>query len=108
MYGIANSGKLFSDELTEWFLESGFIQYQCQMSIYYNYATDGKKVVVLSYSDDCVYWYTSEAIGEWFVDTLRNRISISQMRDHSISVYQARYDTSIVNKYLDTSTVNTG
>ena len=29
------------------------------------------------------------------------------MKDHSISVYQDRYDTSIVDKYLDTSTVKT-
>ena len=27
------------------------------------------------------------------------------MKDHSISVYQARYATSIVAKYLDTATV---
>ena len=33
MYGITNSGKLFADELTEWLLEAGFIQSQCQMSI---------------------------------------------------------------------------
>ena len=66
-----------------------------------------------------VYWYTSEAIGKWFVDTLGKRfhvnflgyaywfmsIIISQMKDHSISVDQARYATSIVVKYLDTSTV---
>ena len=26
------------------------------------------------------------------------------MKDHSISVYQARYDTFIVTKYLDTAT----
>ena len=39
---MTNSGKLFADELTEWFLESGFVQYQCQMSIYYKYALDGK------------------------------------------------------------------
>ena len=32
-------------------------------------------------------------------------IIISQMKDHSISVYQARYATSIVAKYLDTATV---
>ena len=38
MYGMINSGKLFDDELTEWLLESDFIQYQCQMSIYYKYA----------------------------------------------------------------------
>ena len=29
------------------------------------------------------------------------------MKDHSISVYQTRYDTWIVDKYLDTATVKT-
>ena len=32
-------------------------------------------------------------------------IIISQLKDHSISVYQARYATSIVAKYLDTATL---
>ena len=41
------------------------------MSIYYKYAPDEKKIDVLSYIDDCVYWYTYEYIGKWFVDTLR-------------------------------------
>ena len=40
------------------------------MSIYYKYAQDGSKVFVLSYADDCVYWYTNEAPGKWFMDTL--------------------------------------
>ena len=43
MYGMTNSGKLFSDELIEWLLESGLIKSQCQMSIYYKYAPYGKK-----------------------------------------------------------------
>ena len=60
MYGMTNSGKLFANELTEWLLEAGFIQSQCQMSIYYKYAPDGSKIVVLYYVDDCVYWYTNE------------------------------------------------
>ena len=59
MYGITNSSKLFADELTEWLIEEVFIQSQCQMSIYYKYAPDGSKIVVLSYDDDCVYWYTN-------------------------------------------------
>ena len=89
------------------------------MSIYYKYAPDGSKKVVLSYVDDCVYWYTNEDIGKWFVETLGKRfhvnflgyahwfmsIIISQMKDRSISVDQARYATSIVAKYLDTATV---
>ena len=55
MYGMTNYGKFFADELTEWLLEAGFILSQCQMYIYYKYAPDGYKIVVLSYVDDCVY-----------------------------------------------------
>ena len=36
----------------------------------------------------------------WFIS-----IRISQLKDHSISVDQTRYATSIVAKYLDTATV---
>ena len=75
--------------------------------------------VVLSYVDDCIYWYTNEDLGKWFVDSLGNifhvnflgythwfmSIRISKMKDHPISVDQARYATSIVAKYFDTSTV---
>ena len=89
------------------------------MSIYYKYASDGSKIVVLSYVDDCVYWYKNEDLGKWFVDTLGKifhvnflgyahwfmSIRISELKDHSISVDQARYATSIVAKYLDTATV---
>ena len=89
------------------------------MSIYYKYAPYGSKIFVLPYVDDCVYCYTNEYLGKWFVDTLEKRyhvnflgyaywfmsISISQLKDHSISVDQARYATSIVSKYLDTDTV---
>ena len=80
-----------------------------------------EKNVVLSYVDDCVYSYTYEAPGKWFVDNLGNifhvkflgyahwfmSIRISQMKDRIISVDQARYSTSIVAKYLDTATVKT-
>ena len=80
-----------------------------------------EKNVVLSYVGDCFYWYTSESLVKIFLGALGNRfhmnflvyshwfmsIIISQMKNHSISVYQARYDTSIVDKYLYTSTVKT-
>ena len=89
------------------------------MSIYYKYEPDRSKIVVLSYVNDCVYWYTNEDIGKWFVDNLGKRfhvklfwyvhwfmsIIISQLKDHSISVDQDRYSTSIVATYLETSTV---
>ena len=63
MYGINNSGKLCADKLIEYFLESGFIQSQYQMSIYYNYAPYGPNILVLSYVDSFVYWYKSESFG---------------------------------------------
>ena len=77
------------------------------------------KLFFLSYVDDCFYWYTNEDPGKWFVDILGNRfhvnflgyahwfmlIRISQLTDHSISVDQARYATSMVAKYLDIATV---
>ena len=68
VYGMTNSGKLFAGELTKWLLESYFIQSQCQMSIYYNYTPDGGGNVVLSYVDDCVYWYNYEALVKCYVD----------------------------------------
>ena len=89
------------------------------MSIYYKYAPYGTKTVVLYYVFDCVYCYTSDDLGKWFVDNLGKRshvnflvyahsfmsIRICQIKDHSISVDQAIYATSIVAKYLYTATV---
>ena len=89
------------------------------MSIYYKYAPYGYTIAVLSYVDDCVYWYTNKDIVRWFVDTLGKRfhvnflgyahwfmsIRISQLKDHSISVDKASYGTSVVTKYLYTATV---
>ena len=74
---MTKSGKLFADESIEWLLEAGFIKYKCQMSIYYKYAPDGSKIVVLSYVDDCVYWYTSEALVKLFVYTLGKRFHVN-------------------------------
>ena len=45
-------------------------------------------------------WMNLFGYTHWFIS-----IRISQMRDHSISVDQARYATSIVAKYLDIVTV---
>ena len=45
MYVMTNSGGLFYDYLTEWLLETDFIKYLCQMSIYYKYAPEGTKLL---------------------------------------------------------------
>ena len=62
MYGMKNYGKLFSDELRYWLLEAGFVQSQCQMSIYYKYVIDGTIIIVFSNVNECVYWYNYEAL----------------------------------------------
>ena len=47
------------------------------MSIYYKYALDGTNIFILSYVDDCVYWYTSASFGKCFVDNLGKRFNIN-------------------------------
>ena len=75
---MTSFGKLFADEITNWLIDkSGLNQSICQMYVYYNYATDGSKLVVLSYGDDLLYWYTSEEIGKRFVDTLGNILHVN-------------------------------
>ena len=88
------------------------------MYIYYKYAPYGTIIVVLSYVDDCIYWYKSEALEKWFVETIGKlfdvkflrfahwfmSIIIPQTKYHSISVDQARYATYIVANYLYTVT----
>ena len=70
MYDMTKSRNLFADELTGWLLQASFIQYQCYMSIYNKYEPYGTIFFVLYYFDNCLYWYTSEALGKWFVDAL--------------------------------------
>ena len=77
MYRMTNSGNLFDDELTECSLEAGFIQYQCQMSIYYNYAPYGIKIVVLYYIDDFIYCYAYESLVKCFLDALGKRFHVN-------------------------------
>ena len=91
------------------------------MSVHYKYTPDETNIIVLSYVDNCVYWYTFEALGKWFLDTLIKRfhvkflgfshrfmlITISLIKDSSISVNKDRYTTSILTNYLNTDIVKT-
>ena len=120
MYDMTSYGNIIADELINSMLDyAGSKKKQYQMYIYYKYVPDGSELVLLSYVDDCVYWYTYEWLDKWFVDTLVKSvhvnflgyarwfisIGISQLKDCSIYVDQARYSTSVVSKYLDTATV---
>ena len=67
---MTNSGNVFSDELTEWLLESGSIKSHCQMSIYYKYTPHGTNIIVLYYVDNCVYWCSYESLRKWFVENI--------------------------------------
>ena len=57
------------------------------MYIYYKYAPDNYKIVDLSYVDYCVYWYTNEDLGKWFVDTLGKRFHVNFL-GYAIGSYQ--------------------
>ena len=58
---MTNYGKSFSDKVTNWMIDEAFFnQSKFQMSIYHKYAADGSKLVLLSYVDGFLYWYTSE------------------------------------------------
>ena len=107
---MTNSGMLFADKLTNCLIyEAGFNQPKCQMYVYYKYAPDGSKLFVLSYVDDCLYWYTYEELGKLLVDTIGKRLYInflgyahwfmyiktSQLKDHYIPMDQDRYSTSV-------------
>ena len=99
--------------------ESGLNQSTCQISVYLKYAPNGYKFFLLSYVDYCVYWYISEELWKWFVDTLGKIllvnfilyshwfmfIRILQLKEHYISLDQAIYDTSGVAKYLYTAKI---
>ena len=121
MYGITNSGKLFDNDFIYWLIEAGFIQSQWYMSKYSKYAPNGANIYVIYYVDYCVYWYIYEALVKCFVGTIGNilhvnflecshwfvSIRISHMKYHPVSVYQDRYASYIVDKYLDTAIVKT-
>ena len=117
---MTNFGKLFADEITNWMTEkSSFKHPQCKMYIHYKYTPYWSKLDVLSYVDDCVYYYTHKELLKWFLDTVGNishvkflgyahwfkSISIPQLKDHSISVDQAGYAIYVVAKYLDTAKI---
>ena len=90
------------------------------MSVYYNYSPYSSKLVVLFNVDDCVYWHTYKELGKWFVYTPGEifhvkllgyahrfmSISISQLKDHYVSVDQYRYVKSVVADYIYTVTIN--
>ena len=97
MYGMNNSGNLFSDELTNGLIdEAGFNQSKYQITAYCKFALDGSTLVVIYYVDDCAYLYTSEAIEKWFVNKIEKifhmdileyshrfmSVNISQLKNH--------------------------
>ena len=46
MYVMTKSGKISAYMITDWLIKTGSVQYQCQMSIYYEYAPDETNIVV--------------------------------------------------------------
>ena len=60
-----NDVKRFADDITNWLIDiEGLKQPQFQIYIYYKYTTYGSNILVLSYVDDYVFWYTYEEPGK--------------------------------------------
>ena len=88
--------------------KAGFKQSQFQMYIYYKYVPYGSRLFLLSYVDDCLYWYTPEQLGKWFVDKLGKILHVNflvyahlpfrilELKYHYISVYQTMYATYFI------------
>ena len=56
MYGMTNYENLFSGDITNFLVDvAGFKKLQLKFSVYYKYASDGSKIVVLSYVNDFVF-----------------------------------------------------
>ena len=78
MCGMNNSRKIFSDELNNWLVDVVDLkQSQFQMYIYHKFTPYGSELVVLSYVDDFVFWYTYEELGKWFLGKLGKSLYVS-------------------------------
>ena len=67
MYGMTNSVNLYANKIINCLIdEAGFKQEIFQMSIYYIYAPDGSKLVVLSCFYYYIYWFTYEELVKRF------------------------------------------
>ena len=96
-----NSRKLFDDEITNWLIyEAGFKQSQFLIYIYiyiYTYALDGSKLVVSDYVDDCIYWYTYEELGKWFLDKLGNIFHVNFLGyEHWLCTFEYHNSINII------------
>ena len=76
MYGMTKYGKLFADELKiGYFRHTSFnLNVRCLFIISMHHM---EQFFVLYYADGCVYWYTYEAIGIWFVYDLGNILYVN-------------------------------
>ena len=73
-----NSRKLFADEITNWLIYvEGFKNHNDKYPYTTSFLPDESNLMVLSYLDDCVFWYTSEELGKWFIDTLGKRFHMN-------------------------------
>ena len=109
---MTNSGKLFSDELTQWLLEAGLfnINVRCLSIIIMNHTGKQLFYLMLMIVSICIVMKLLENFCGYFredipcellgICTLVHVNRNFQMNDHSISVDYARYDNSIVAKYL--------
>jgi hypothetical protein len=118
-YGINSAGRLWAEELFNWYTEFGFKQSQVEPSLF-QYTVGDDWIVLLSYCDDSAYYCSSDAMRQKFESAMCKRFDckllgqlhwflkarITQHSNFDITIDQARYCASICTKFLPTYSVS--
>ena len=74
---MVNAGKLFADKLTEWLLEKGFVQFQCQLFIYYKYLPYRKQMLFCIMLMNVSIVILMKLLEKWSGSTIGNRLRVN-------------------------------
>jgi Reverse transcriptase (RNA-dependent DNA polymerase) len=112
-YGINSAGRLWAEELFEWYLQYGFKQSIVDPSLFY-YREGDEWIILLSYCDDSAYFASSTETREKFEEAMCKRFHckilgqihwflqarIQQHENFDITLDQSRYAASMCARFL--------
>jgi hypothetical protein len=117
-YGINSAGRLWAEELFEWYLQYGFKQSIVDPSLFY-YRKGEEWIILLSYCDDSAYFASSTETREEFEKTMCQRFDckllgqlhwflqarVTQHESYDITLDQSRYAASMVARFLPNESI---
>ena len=112
-YGITSAGRLWAEELFNWYVEFGFQQSQVEPSLF-QYNNGNEWITLLSYCDDSAYYCSSDTIRDKFEKEMCQRFDckllgqlhwflkarITQHENFDITIDQSRYAASMCKRLL--------